>query len=70
MSKMELGLVLILTPFFLFGLTLVIVHHISAWDKAIYKYKAFDDKFELIMISIATVFEIIICTGFYLILTK
>ena len=67
---MELGLVLILTPFFLIGLTLVIVHHISAWDKAIHKYKAFDDKFELVMISIATLFEIIIFTGVYLILTK
>jgi hypothetical protein len=70
MSKMELGLVLILTPFFLIGLTLVIVHHISAWEKAIHNYKQFDDRFELVCVSIATIFEIIICTGVYLILSK
>jgi len=70
MSKMELGMILIFSPFFLLGLTLVFVHHIDAWSKAIHKYKQFDDRFELVCVSIATVFEIIICTGIYLILTK
>ena len=70
MSKMELGMVLIITPFLLFILTLVIVHHIAAWSKAIHKYKQFDDRIELVCVSIATVFEIIICTGVYLILSK
>jgi len=67
---MQLGMILIITPFLLFILTLVIVHHIEAWSKAIHKYKQFDDRFELVCVSIATVFEIIICTGVYLILSK
>ena len=70
MSKIELGMVLIFTPFFLVGLTFIIVHHIDAWSNAIHKYKQFDDTFELVCVSIAMVFEIIICTGVYLILSK
>ena len=70
MSKLQIGLSLIFIPFFLIALTLVVIHHIEAWSKAIHNYKQFDDKFDLVMVIIATVFEIIICTGVYLILTK
>ena len=70
MSKLEIGMILLLSPFFLTGLSLLIFSHIEAWTKAFDKYKRFDDKFELICVSIATIFEVIICTGVYLILTK
>ena len=70
MSKLQIGLTLIFTPFLLVGLTLVILHHIEAWSKAIHKYKQFDDRFELVSVSVVTIFEIMFLIGAYLILTK
>jgi hypothetical protein len=70
MSKMELGMVLIFTPPFLIALSLFIVIHIEMWRQAINKYKLNNDRFELVCVSITTIFEIMLFTGGYLILTK
>jgi hypothetical protein len=69
MSKMELGLVLIFTPPVLIALSLFIVCHIEMWRQAINKYKLNNDRFELVCVSITTIFEIMLFTGGYL-LTK
>ena len=70
MSKMQLGLLLIFSPFIFIALTLVIVHHFDVWSRAINKYKELNDPFELVLVTILTVFEIMFLTGAYLILTK
>jgi hypothetical protein len=70
MSKMELGMVLIFTPPVLIALSLFIVIHIEMWRQAINKYKLNNDRFELVCVSITTIFEIMLFTGGYLILNK
>jgi len=70
MSKMQLGLLLIFIPFVFIALTLIIVHHIDVWVTAINLYKEFNDPFELVLVTILSIFEIMFLTGAYLISSK
>jgi len=68
MSKKELGLVLIFSPFVLFILLFSITEYIEGWRKAVYAYKHFQDSFGLIAMTVTTIFITMLFSGLYLLL--
>jgi len=70
MSKEDIGWVLVISPFFIALLMLWTCHQIEGWNSAIYKYKKFGEKVDLVCMIVTTIIEIMISTGIYLLLTK
>ena len=68
MSKQAIGFILMVAPFVILGILLAIVHYIEGWKRAIRKYRNFADNFELICMSISTIFWIMFFTGLYFVL--
>jgi hypothetical protein len=70
MSKENIGWVLVISPFLITLLVLWTCDHIKGWDSAIYKYKEYGEKVDLVFMIVATILEIMLSTGIYLLLTK